>query len=109
MIRLIMETKPRGRWEQHRQFKVKSAVLIKQKTHDQYESDLIVQYTSFNKNSSYSSYNSYGFESQYEKETHRLLIEIGGEVYGHDDLIKNVDKYNALLENESIKEAIDRL
>lgn len=106
MIRLILETKPHDRWEQHRQFKVKSAVLIKQKTHGQYESDLIVQYTSFNKNSSH---NSYGFEAQYEKETHRLLLEIGGEVYGHDDLIKNVDKYNALLENEAIKEAIDRL
>ena len=106
MIRLIMESKPHEQWEQHRQFKVKSAVLIKQKTHSQYESDLIVQYTSFNKNSSY---NTYGFEAQFEKETHRLLLEIGGEVYGHDDLIKNVDKYNALLENEAIKEAIDRL
>ena len=106
MIRLIMETKPCDRWEQHRQFKVKSAVLIKQKTHSQYESDLIIRYTSFNNNSSY---NSYGFEAQFEKETHRLLLEIGGEVYGHDDLIKNVDKYNALLENEAIKEAIDRL
>ena len=106
MIRLILETKPHDHWEQHRQFKVKSAVLIKQKTHSQYESDLIIQYTSFNNNSSY---NSYGFEAQFEKETHRLLLEIDGEVYGHDDLIKNVDKYNALLENETIKEAIDRL
>ena len=105
MIRLIMETKPRDRWEQHRQFKVKTAVLVKQKSYDQYETDLVVRYTSFNRDNSYT----YGFESRYEKETHRLLIEINGEVYGHDDLIKNVDKYNALLENESIKEAINRL
>lgn len=105
MIRIIQEENVRGKWLQRRQFKVKSAKLVVQPVRDSYDSDLIINFESFNNGRK----DCYGFESAETCLQYRMLIDIGGEVYGHNDLIENVDKFNAMLENESVKCAIERL
>lgn len=105
MIRIIQEENIRGNWSQRRQFKVKAAKLVTQKVRSSYDTDLIVHFESYNNGRQ----DSYGFESAETCLQYRMLIDIGGEVYGHEDLIENVDKFNAMLEKESVKSAIERL
>ena len=105
MIRIIQEENIHGNWSQRRQFKVKAAKLVTQTVRSTYDTDLIVHFESYNN----SRRDTYGFESAETCLQYRLLIEIGGEVYGYKDLIENVDKFNAMLENESVKSAIERL
>lgn len=105
MIRIIQEENIHGNWSQRRQFKVKAAKLVTQTVRSTYDTDLIVHFESYNN----SRRDTYGFESAETCLQYRLLIEIGGEVYGYKDLIENVDKFNAMLENEAVKSAIERL
>lgn len=105
MIRIIQEENVHGYWSQRRQFKVKSAKLVVQPVYSTYDSDLIISFESFNNGRQ----DTYGFESAETCLQYRMLIEIGGEVYERKDLIENVDKFNAMLENESVKCAIERL
>lgn len=105
MIRIIQEENIHGNWSQRRQFKVKSAKLVTQTVHDSYDTDLIIHFESYNNGRQ----DSYEFESAETCLQYRMLIEIGGEVYNHEELIENVDKFNAMLESESVKCAIERL
>lgn len=105
MIRIIQEENIHGNWTQHRQFKVKSAKLVTQTVYSTYDPDLIINFESYNN----SRRDTYGFETGETCLQYRMLIEIGGEVYGRKELIENVDKFNAMLENESVKSAIERL